>query len=264
VDEQEHPASPAVPAPGATTPVAGPQGRDRRAEGVREALTSRGAGWAAAAILAGTVVGLSVTMATASSPTVLVQPEGAAGAQRLRVALPAGLPVRIGAASQAAAGTRIAVPARTGAQAPVRLRVRVPGAQVRVAPGQPGPARLLLPAAAQVQLTPGRPGPLRVRFQVPARLRIQVRGGVPSPAQVLVPARLPAAVAIPGTPGGALRVVRPGEFLPVRPPAQARIRIRFQRGVPVSPVLVPGQARLRLQFPARVQVSRPLPAPPAW
>src|SRR5579862_5488845 len=55
-------------------------GRDRRGDGVREALTSRGAGWVAAAAMTGAVVGLSVAMATSSAPTVVVQqPEGAAG-----------------------------------------------------------------------------------------------------------------------------------------------------------------------------------------
>src|SRR5690348_3803791 len=58
----------AVPGPEAVTgPAPGP-GRERRGEGVRDVITSRGAGWAVAAAMAGAVVGLSVAMATSSSP----------------------------------------------------------------------------------------------------------------------------------------------------------------------------------------------------
>ena len=93
MDEQEHPAGAEAAgpsAPGATPPVAEPAipqpERRRRGEGARKALTSRGAGWVAAAILAGAIVALSVVLATASSTTVL-QPAGAVRSFRV---IPAG------------------------------------------------------------------------------------------------------------------------------------------------------------------------------
>ena len=74
MDEQEHPAeaeAPGASAAGATPPVTEPAiprpERRRRGEGARKALTSRGAGWVAAAVLAGAVVALSVVLATAPS-----------------------------------------------------------------------------------------------------------------------------------------------------------------------------------------------------
>src|SRR5215475_8110120 len=73
-------ASGETPASGETAPVggpaAGPPGRDRRADGVREAITSRGAGWAVAAAMAGAVVGRSGALAAGTG---LVRPGGAAG-----------------------------------------------------------------------------------------------------------------------------------------------------------------------------------------
>src|SRR6516162_2872918 len=112
VDEQEHPASetPApgeAPADGEITPVSGPAagspGRDRRADAVREAITSRGAGWAVAAAMAGAVVGLSVSMATSTGPTVVAQPEGAAGLRGVPADAARGLPA--GAVRGLPAGT---------------------------------------------------------------------------------------------------------------------------------------------------------------
>jgi hypothetical protein len=78
VDEQEHPAEAegaGASAPDATPPVTEPAiarpERRRRGEGARKALTSRGAGWVAAAVLAGAVVALSAVLVTAPSTTVL-------------------------------------------------------------------------------------------------------------------------------------------------------------------------------------------------
>jgi hypothetical protein len=51
--------------------------------------------------------------------------------------------------------------------------------------------------------------------------------------------------------------------------APARLRIVFQKGVPVParlvlPASLPGRARLRIQIPARAQLTPALPAPPNW
>src|SRR6516162_8977032 len=77
VDEQEHPAGAEAPGPSAsaaTPPVTEPATprpeQQRWGEGARKALTSRGAGWVAAAILAGAVVAFLVVPAPA--PTVLL------------------------------------------------------------------------------------------------------------------------------------------------------------------------------------------------
>ena len=186
MDEQEHAASPEIPqeqapagpAPG-DPPPAGPSaagssaaetmpvtgepagtGRDRRADGLRETLTSRGAGWTAAAAIAGAVVGLSVAMATSSSPTVVVRPEGLGGS-------PAGA-----------------------------VRAQAPGGEVRAqVPG--GAVRALAPVRMRLQ-APARP-PARalagVPVQAPARLRVQIPAGAPlrTPARLRLqfPVRLP-------------------------------------------------------------------------
>src|SRR5262249_36724660 len=101
-DQVPAPASDPMTAPAAhpvTAPARGPigrrRGRDRRADGVGEAATSRGAGWAVAAAMAGAVVGLSVSMATSSAPTSVARPDGTAGlrgvpAGALRAAVPGG------------------------------------------------------------------------------------------------------------------------------------------------------------------------------
>ena len=107
MDEQEHPAeaeAAGASAEGATPPVTEPAiprpERRRRGEGARKALTSRGAGWVAAAVLAGAVVALSVVLATAPSTTVL-QPGAArsfrfvpAGGGAEIVSLPPNVPLR--------------------------------------------------------------------------------------------------------------------------------------------------------------------------
>ncbi|HEV3067175.1 MAG TPA: hypothetical protein VGY50_04980, partial [Streptosporangiaceae bacterium] len=232
MDEQEHsvnpetpdtpdgaqaPGTPAAPASGPATPATGPAagpGRERRADGVREALTSRGAGWAVAAAMTGAVVGLSVAMATSSSPTVVVQPDGAAGLRgtppgaarapvpggavsaqsparlriqaparaqvpmRLRAQIPAGLPL------QAPVRLRVQVPVRLPLQSPARLRLAspvagpagtlIPAPRIRVAAGQPVPAAVLTPRALRLHVRPTR---VRVRFRIPASARIQVLPG---------------------------------------------------------------------------------------
>ncbi len=171
MDEQEQPASPETPAPGPTVPVSGPvsapEGRYRQADGVREALTSRGAGWAVAAAMAGAVVGLSVSMATSPAPTVVVQPEGAAGLR----GVPAG--------AMRAAGVRV-----QRGQVRVRVRLRIPGnARIRALPASPpGRLQLVVPGARPLAVVPA---------VTPARLRIVFQRGVPLPARLLLPATLP-------------------------------------------------------------------------
>jgi hypothetical protein len=97
------------------------------------------------------------------------------------------------------------------------------------------------PRALRVQALRGQ---VRVRLRIPPNARIQAR-----PALQLV------------SPGA-----RPAEVLPATP---ARLRIAFQRGVPVParlllPANLPGQARLRIQIPARARLTPVLPAPPNW
>jgi hypothetical protein len=161
MDEQEHPAGAEGPGPsalGATPPVtepAIPRPELRRGEGARKALTSRGAGWVVAAILAGAVVAFSVVLATASSTTVL----RSAGAIRSFRLAPAGSGPQI-----------VALPPNVP---PGSVRVQIPAnappASVRVAL----PA-VVLPAGGQVHA--GR------WVQVPARMWIQVPAGVVAPA----------------------------------------------------------------------------------
>lgn len=300
-------AGPAVPASGETVPVTGPAagpgagadpgpgagpgagaglelaagpGRDRRADGFREALTSRGAGWAVAAAMTGVVVGLSVAMA-ASSPTVVVQPEGVAGRGgappgALRAAVPGGAvralpPVRL---RLVAPGARAQVPAGGPLPAPARLRLQIPAERPLQAPSQlrilapvPGAAGTLIPVP-RIQLVPGgqmptavltlgavrlriRPGQVRVRLRVPANAPIRVLpGGLPGPLRVAVPGPRPVTVLPAGV-------------------TPARLRIAFEKGQPlrarlVLPAHLPGQARLRIQIPARARVTPALPAPPNW
>ena len=262
VDEQEHATSPETPAAGDMAPVTGPApgpGRDRRGDGVRDVLTSRGAGWAVAAAMAGAVVGLSVAMATSSSPTVVVQPDGAAGLR----GTPAG-PAR--AALPGGALQAVAPGGRVPAQVPVRLRIQTP-ARLRIQVPAAGP--LQAPGAVRLRI---RPGQVRVRLRLPANGRLQVLpgGAVPGPLRVipgpgqasLVPAALVPAALVPAA---------------LVPRAQARLRIAFRNGTPVRarlliPASLPGQARLRIQVPARARIQVPAqapitqapPAPPNW
>ena len=83
-----------------------------------------------------------------------------------------------------------------------------------------------------------------MRLRIPASARIQAR---PAPLRLVVPGS------------------RPAEVLPAAAPA--RLRIVFQRGLPVParlllPANLPGQARLRIQIPARARITPVLPAPP--
>ena len=135
MDDQEHPASPetqADPAPGLITPLTGP-GRERHPDGIREAVTGRGAGWAVAAAMAGAVVGLSVAMATSTSPTVVARPEGPGGL--------GGSPA--GAVRAAVAG------GAQQAQAPIRLQLQAP-ARIRALAGAPQQAPARIRALARV------------------------------------------------------------------------------------------------------------------
>ena len=118
----------------------------------------------------------------------------------------------------------------------------IPVPQITAAAGRQVPAAVLTPRALRVQALRGQ---IRVRLRIPASARIQAR---PAPLQLVVPGSLPA------------------EVLPATP---ARLRIAFQRGVPVParltlPANLPGQARLRIQIPARARVTPVLPAPPNW
>ena len=295
VDEQEHSASPetpasgepTVPATGASTPT------DRRGDGVRDVLTSRGAGWAVAAAMAGAVVGLSVAMATSSSPTVVLQPDSAAGlhgtaAGAVRATVPGGAPRAVAPGgrvqAQAPARLRIQAPARLriqisagGAlQAPARLRIQVPAgrprqapAQLRLVPPVPDPAGTLVPLSRAAQVLPGRQ--VTARVVTPRAVRVRVR-----PGQVRIRLRVPANGRPQVLPAGPLRVAVPGPRpAALVPAAPARLRIVSRDGSPVPAPLVipaglPGQARLRIQVPARARIqvpariTRALPAPPNW
>ena len=194
MDEQEHPAeaeAAGASAEGATPPVAepaipGPEWR-RRDEGARKALTSRGAGWVAAAVLAGAVVALSAVLVTAPSTTVLqlgaarsfgVVSGGGAGI----VSLPPYAPLRaswvqihgnappgsvtiVGPAVVRPGGLRVEVPANAP---PGGLRVEVPA--------------VVLPAG-RVQVRLGR------WVEVPGRVWVQVPAGVVAPAPTASPAK---------------------------------------------------------------------------
>jgi hypothetical protein len=196
VDEQEHPAG-AEPtgasAPGATPPVTEPAvtrpERRRRGEGARKALSSRGAGWVVAAVLA-----LSVVLATASSTSVL-QPADAvrsfrfvtAGGRTMIVSLPPSARVQVPANA----------PLRTSwVQVPANAPLRTSWVEVP-ANAQPGSVTIVGPAGAP-------PGALRVQVpavvlpaggnarpgrwvQVPARVWVQVPARVVAPAPAASP-----------------------------------------------------------------------------
>jgi hypothetical protein len=140
VDEQEHPAGPepSGPSPSSvTSPITEPAiaqpERHRRGKAVRKALSSRGAGWVVAAVLAGAVVTLSVILAAASTTAVL-QPVGAvrsfrvvpAGARPAIVSLPPNGPLPAGVRAQGPAGRWVQVPARVWVQVPAGLLVPAP------------------------------------------------------------------------------------------------------------------------------------------
>jgi len=251
-------ASEAGPAPSAGGPAA-PPGRDRRADGFRVALTSRGAGWAAAAALAGAVVGLSVAMATSASPTVVAQPEGVAG---------------LGGAPAGAA--RAAAPAgAVRALAPVRMRLRAPARRSLSGGRLQAPARPQVPAGPRAQVPAGgqqAPVPLRAQVpagapQVPAGMRIQMPAGLPlqAPAQLrtlapvpggalapvpriwVMPGKQPAVTAL--TPGGVRVRIRP---------AQVRVQIRVPANAPIRALLGGPPRPLRVVLPG----PRPAEAPP--
>lgn len=213
MDEHEHHAEPKPPG----TP----------GQGVRAALVSRGTGWAVAAALAGAVVGLSVAMATSSPPTVVVEPEGAAGARAL---VPAGQPGRVAPRPQVSVGVSVPAVLAPGIP-PGRVRVRIPAR-----------LRIQVPVFMRGQVPVGLAGPVRVIG--PVRLR--------GPVRVLIPGGLPPATAlIPGPPASArLRIqVRNGVPLPAPP---------------MNPAGPRGQARLKIWIPARMRISPALPAPPSW
>ena len=190
MDEQEHPAE-AEPtgasAPDATPPVTeqaiAPPERRRRGEGARKALTSRGAGWVVAAVLAGAAVALSVVLATASSTPVL-QPAGAArsfrfvtaGGRTMIVSFPP--------------GARVQVPAnaplrRSWVEVPANAQ---PGSVTIVGPAgaPPGAVRVQVPAVVLPAGGNARPGRW---VQVPARVWVQVPARVVAPAPAASPAK---------------------------------------------------------------------------
>jgi hypothetical protein len=203
VDEQEHPAG-AEPtgasAPGATPPVTEPAiarpERRRRGEGARKALSSRGAGWVVAAVLAGAVVALSVVLATASSTSVL-QPAGAARSFRFGTAGGRTMIVSFppGARLQVPANARLRTSwAEVPANAPLRTSwVEVPanaqpGSVTIVGPanGPPGAVRVQVPAVVLPAGGNARPGRW---VQVPARVWVQVPARVVAPASAASPAK---------------------------------------------------------------------------
>jgi len=268
VDDQEHPASPetqADPAPGLITPLTGP-GRERHPDGIREAVTGRGAGWAVAAAMAGAVVGLSVAMATSTSPTVVARPEGPGGlggspAGAVRAAVAGGAqqaqaPIRLLARvpQQAPARLRLQVPVRLPVQSPARLLAQPPVAGTLIpapqsVPGTLVPVTAVAPRSLRLHL---RPAQVRIRIRIPASAHVQVRpSSLPGPLGVVVPGP------------------RPAEVHPAGAVTAARLRVVFQRGLPVPAQLVlpanlPGQARMRIQIPARARLTPALSAQPAW
>ena len=208
MDEQEHPAGAEASEPsaaGAPPPVTEPgiprPERRRRGEGARKALTSRGAGWVAAAFLAGAVVALSVVLATASPATVL-QPGavrsfrlGPAGGRTEIVALPPNAPraswVQV-PANAPPGGVRVEIPANAP---PGSFSVTLPanarpgGVMVQVpANARPGgvmvevPA-IVVPAGGTIHAPAGR------WVQVPARVWVQVPVGVVFPAPAASPSK---------------------------------------------------------------------------
>jgi len=202
VDEHEHPAGPEAPGPSAagaapavtepavTEPAVTeqviPPERRRRGEGARKALTSRGAGWVVAAILAGAVVALSVVLATASS-TVVLQPAGAArvrffpagGRTEILPPVPNGPVSWVQIPANAPPGSvRVEIPANAPPGISVTLPANAPPGAVRVQ----APA-VILPVGRRAQV---RPGPW---IEVPARVWIQVPAGVVSPAPAASPAK---------------------------------------------------------------------------
>jgi hypothetical protein len=194
VDEQEHPAGAEGEEPsaaGAPPPVTEPAiprpEQRRRGEGARKALTSRGAGWVAAAILAGAVVALSVVLATGSSTTVL-QPVGAARSFRL---VPGAGGAEIVPFPANAPASRVQI----RANGPLRTSwVEVPanappgGISVTLPAGaRPGGVRVEVPAV--VVPLGGAQGPPGRWVEVPARVWIQVPAGVVSPAPTASPAK---------------------------------------------------------------------------
>jgi hypothetical protein len=176
MDEQEHsggqePAEPQQsagsqqpaesPAPGGTSPItmpaAGLPQQRHRGVAVRKALTSRGAGWVVAAVLAGAVVALSVVLATSPSGVAVQVPLRAVG------------PVSIGPGG---------IPAFYGPPGSIRLHmgaVRVGSNWVEViGPGQvqkvgPGGAQVVVPSglAWRVVRPGGPPGPFAGRLSSP-------------------------------------------------------------------------------------------------
>jgi hypothetical protein len=123
--------------------------------------------------------------------------------------------------------------------------IPVPGA-AQVLPGRQAIAGIAAPRAVRVRV---RPGQVRVRLRIPAAARAQV---------------------LPGVRPGPLRAVVSDQRVAVLPAgAPARLRVVFQRGVPVPaqlvlPASLPGNARLRIHIPARARLTPALPAPPNW
>ena len=194
MDEQEHPAEAEAAgafAEGATPPVAepairGPEQR-RRDEGAWKALTSRGAGWVAAAVLAGAVVALSAVLVTAPSTTVLQL--GAARSFRVVSGGRAGivsLPPNVQVPASRVQIAANAPPLSVSIVGPATVR----GGNVRVevpANAPPGGLRVEVPAvvlpAGRVQVRPGR------WVEVPARVWVRVPAGVVAPAPTASPAK---------------------------------------------------------------------------
>jgi len=116
-------------------------------------------------------------------------------------------------------------------------------------PGTLVPVTAVAPRSLRLHL---RPAQVRIRIRIPASAHVQVRpSSLPGPLGVVVPGP------------------RPAEVHPAGAVTAARLRVVFQRGLPVPAQLVlpanlPGQARMRIQIPARARLTPALSAQPAW
>jgi hypothetical protein len=263
VDEQEHSAGPEEPGPaadGATAPLAAAAGagqRPGRGAAARRALASRSAGWMVAALLAGVLIGLSVSFARSTS-TVAVVPAGAArqftigpagvgpGAAHQIVVGPGGAARQIVVGPGGAAGQTVVGPGGP------------PGKVIVVGPGgMPRKAVVFGPGGVPrkaVVFGPGSP-PARAVVIMPA-------GG---PLQQLVPPGVPVRVALPGFPPAVSWQFVNGQtvMLPagVQVPATASLPPGMMAGLPAQVMVPPGQLRASVRIHG---LTGWWIVPPAW
>jgi hypothetical protein len=195
------------PADGATAPLPARDGagqRPGRGAAARRALTSRAAGWVVAAVLAGVIIGLSVSFAR-SSPTVTVTqggparfaigpaglPPGAtvlgpAGAQRQIVIGPAGAQRQIVIGPAGAQHQVIVCPAGLPAGAVIIGPAGQPARAIVIGPPGSGPPRQVLPSGPVRVFLPGAPA--KVSWRV---VRPPAAAGTQFPASWAFPQILP-------------------------------------------------------------------------